>query len=77
MIRRSRDAKGRKEDPSIPAAPGLSGCLHLANWAIWSEKSGFRGFLSLTGNMGWEHQNLPVKKFIALGANTGFLYGML
>lgn len=37
----------------------------------------FGFFPSLTGNMGWEDQNLPVKKFITLGANTGFLCGML
>lgn len=40
MIGHSRDAKGWKEDASVPAAPG-QGALRLANWAILSEKSGF------------------------------------
>lgn len=77
MLGHSRDAKRWKEDLSVPAAPGCQGALYLANWAVLSEKSGFGVFPSLTGNMGWEDQNLPVKKFITLGANTGFLCGML
>lgn len=63
--------------PRTGSSKVVTNGLHLANWAILSEKSGFRGFPSLTGNMGWENQNLPVKKFFTLGANPGFLCGML